>query len=83
MNFKHLLEKGFLKKGGFHFIFCFFWKALLCNLLIAFLKNRVNDAVWLMVPEGAGAKRPAPKEGICMVSKCQDGAEAETGNKTC
>lgn len=30
LDFKHLLEKGF-KKKRFHFMFCFFWKALLYN----------------------------------------------------
>lgn len=37
--------------------FCFFWIALMHDLLTASLKNRISDVVWLLVPEGAGAKR--------------------------
>lgn len=32
----------------FHINFCFFWKALVCNLLIASLKSRIIDDVWAM-----------------------------------
>lgn len=44
-----------------------FCKASMCNLLVASLKDRINVFVWL---------QEAADEGICMLSKCQDGTDA-------
>lgn len=62
-------------KKWFHINFCFFWKVPVCNLLIASLKNKISDDVWLMFLMMEKTQKNAVSEGMCMVSKSQDGTD--------
>ena len=62
-------------KKWFHINFCFFWKVPMCNLLIASLKKKISDDVWLMFLMMEKTRKTATSEGMCMVSECQDGTD--------
>ena len=47
----------------------------MCNLLIASLKKKISDDVWLMFLMMEKTRKTATSEGMCMVSECQDGTD--------
>ena len=73
---------GTLPANKIYMLFCPFWKALTCNLLVAYLKNRINVFIWLSFliveePEGCGERRHL--HGLKMSAWYRSSLQGESG----